>query len=203
MTIVADSREPTNNFKTEELPAGDYVVTGNDDGIIIERKEWTDLVSSVRSGKIYQQLRMCREQDDYRVILLIEGKRANAVKYANSNPKELRRFLSSIVATMPEINLIFTKNHKETVKFVRDLDDWLSKEGEQKHAIRETEKVPANRRPEYLVLGLPNVGPKTADALLNEFGTALDVFTASEEELQEVDGIGPKTAHQIRSALER
>lgn len=200
MTIVADSREPDKHpFDTEELPAGDYVVTGPDSGIIIERKEWTDLVGSLRSGKIYQQLRMCKEQD-YRVVLLIEGDRRDAIRYANSSNYELRRFITSLVANSPEIELLYSKDYNETINIVEDLEEWLGDDSEHTHSVREAEKVPFSKRPQYVIEGLPGVGPKTAQLLLEEFETVENVITASKGELQRVEGIGPKTSAKIRDA---
>lgn len=204
MTIIADSREPSNPFDQEELPAGDYVVTGSKDSVIIERKEWTDLISSMRSGSLYQQLRMCRNQDDYRVVLLIEGSRSNALRYANAKNYEIRRFLSSFVAKSPDVNLVFTRDFDETCDLVEDIDDWLNPDNEDRvHSIRPTEKVPEERRPQYIIEGLPGVGPQTADAILDEFDSVQQVFTASAEELQVVEGIGPKRADKIREAVTR
>lgn len=202
MTVVGDSREPNHPFEQEELPCGDYVITGTKDSVIIERKEWTDLISSMRSGSLYQQLRMCREQDDYRVVLLIEGSRSNALRYANAKNYEIRRFLSSFVAKSPDVNLVFTRDFDETCDLVEDIDDWLNPDNEDRvHSVRPTEKVPEEKRPQFIVEGLPSVGPQTADAILSEFDNVQQVFTASKEDLQEVDGIGPKTAEKIREAI--
>lgn len=201
MTIVADTREPDNNFEEEELDCGDYVVTGPDGGIILERKEWSDLVSSMRSGKLYQQLRMCREQDDYRVMLLVEGSRSNAIRYANSTHYEMRRLLTSLLATAPDIQMMFSQSYQETVGIVKDLDEWIGDDKKREHKIREAEKVPPGKRPQYIIEGLPSIGPKKAKKLLDHFGSARAVITASADELQEIDGIGPKTAQKIIGAV--
>jgi Fanconi anemia group M protein len=54
---------------------------------------------------------------------------------------------------------------------------------------------------QYLIEGLPSVGPKTAQALLAHFGSPRAVFTATEDELQKVVGLGKKTATTILAAL--
>lgn len=197
MSIVSDSREPDNNFTREELDCGDYVITGPDDGIIIERKEFTDLVSSMRSGKLYQQLRMCREQEDYRTVLLVEGSRSNAIRYANSTHYEMRRLLTSLLATAPDIQMMFSQSYQETIGIVKDLDEWIGDDKKREHRIREAEKVPAGERPRYIVEGLDSIGPSTAKKLLDHFGDVRSIMTAGRDELQEVSGIGPKTADKI------
>jgi ERCC4-type nuclease len=54
----------------------------------------------------------------------------------------------------------------------------------------------------YVLQGLPNVGPERARRLLEEFGSVEAVMTASETTLQEVEGIGPKTARAVRWTVE-
>jgi Fanconi anemia group M protein len=56
---------------------------------------------------------------------------------------------------------------------------------------------------EFLVAGLPNVNTKTAKSLLKHFRTPEKIFAASEAKLQEVDGLGPKTAKNIRKILSK
>lgn len=159
MSIVADTREPDGHpFQTEELPCGDYVVTGDGKGFIIERKTWTDLVNSIRTGNLYLQLGRCLEQEEYETLLLIEGKRGKAIKYANAKHYELRRFLSSLVAKT-EVRLVFTRNLNETHDFIRDLESWIGSESGT-HRVRPVEKVAEEDRPQYIVEGLPNVGPR-------------------------------------------
>lgn len=45
------------------------------------------------------------------------------------------------------------------------------------------------------------VGPVTAEALLNKFGTPLNVFNATEDQLKETKGVGDKRAKEIREIL--
>jgi fanconi anemia group M protein len=51
---------------------------------------------------------------------------------------------------------------------------------------------PKNAVAQYLVEGLPSVGPKTAQILLAHFGSPHAVFTATEEELLKVAGLGKR-----------
>jgi ERCC4-type nuclease len=48
-----------------------------------------------------------------------------------------------------------------------------------------------------VVEGLPGVGPERAEALLRKFGTLSALFSASAEELEQVEGIGEKTARRL------
>lgn len=204
MSVIADSREPDKHpFETETLDCGDYVITGKDGGIIIERKEYTDLVNSYRSGKLYQQLRMCKEQEEYHVVLLIEGSRQNAIRYANATNYEIDRYLSALVARNPDVQLVYSRNFNQTIKLVKYIGEWYEEDSVKTHRIREAEKVPPAQRPRYIVEGLSSIGPNKAERLLDHFGNVRNVFTATKEELQEVPGIGAKTASQIVDEMTR
>ena len=54
---------------------------------------------------------------------------------------------------------------------------------------------------EYLVSSIPGVGNAVAKNLLRHFGSVERVFAATEEELKEVELVGPKTAERIRELV--
>jgi hypothetical protein len=54
----------------------------------------------------------------------------------------------------------------------------------------------------FIIESLPNIGPVNAKALLEHFGSVGNVINASEKDLQEVEGIGKKTAENIRSVID-
>ena len=54
---------------------------------------------------------------------------------------------------------------------------------------------------QYLVEGLPGIGPSGAKALLASLKTPRAIFTATESELCAIKGIGPKTVSRISEIL--
>jgi len=54
---------------------------------------------------------------------------------------------------------------------------------------------------EYVVSSIADIGPVTARTLLEHFGTVEAVMTAPEDDLLEVDGVGPVTAERIREVV--
>ena len=54
----------------------------------------------------------------------------------------------------------------------------------------------------FIVESLPNIGPVNAKNLLQHFGSVSNVLNASESELQQVEGIGKKTAENIRKVVD-
>jgi Fanconi anemia group M protein len=55
---------------------------------------------------------------------------------------------------------------------------------------------------QYMVEGLPGVGPGRARALVEHFGSVRAVLTASAAELAKAPGMGAKTAQKIVEVLE-
>jgi len=53
----------------------------------------------------------------------------------------------------------------------------------------------------YVLQGLPCIGKKRAEALLDHFGFIESVMCASEEQLATVEGIGRSTAQAIRNLV--
>jgi hypothetical protein len=52
---------------------------------------------------------------------------------------------------------------------------------------------------EYVIAAIPSVGPVTARALLEFFGSLETIFSAPIQELTKVQGVGPQTARAIHS----
>lgn len=211
--ITVDIHEVTNHeeqveeglghrgYDVDELPAGDFAIEGQRGKALIERKEWTDFVGAYRSGALFNQLNRCLEQE-HDVYVLLEGSRRDAIEYSGARELELRRMETSLHFKSP-VFVIETNSFEDTLKKVCDADDWLGQDpNDRKHNVRPAEKVPAEDRPRYIVEGLPKIGPTNAQRLLDAFGTPIAVFTASEDELREVDGIGPKRAERIKEALD-
>ena len=62
--------------------------------------------------------------------------------------------------------------------------------------------APDGAMAQYLVSGLPGVGPELARRLVMHFGSAGAVFAASEKDLCSVKGIGAGTARKIVESLQ-
>ncbi|MFC4548729.1 MULTISPECIES: NAD-dependent DNA ligase LigA [Halorussus] len=78
-----------------------------------------------------------------------------------------------------------------------ELEGWGETSAENLLAELDESKHP--RLGDFLsALGVPRVGPATADDLAREFGSLDAVMDADREELEGVSGIGPKVAAQIR-----
>lgn len=53
----------------------------------------------------------------------------------------------------------------------------------------------------YVLESLPGVSSRIAEALLSHFGSVRRIMTATEAELREVDGLGPRKVAALMSVL--
>lgn len=205
VTIVADSREtrsgiamklariPGVTLQQSELASGDYLL-GN--GVAVERKEATDFVQSLMEQRLFEQLaRMAIEHE--RVVVLIEGDIYDT--RSAIAPESLDGALSYI-ALLSGASLIYSPSVSRTPHLLHRMAMHIQWGLGYTVPLRSVKpKGPAAAQ--FLLEGLPTVGPKSAQTLLEHFGSPRAVFSASREELLSVRGIGQKSADAILTAL--
>jgi len=207
ITVLADHRERSSGVLkvlrelddvvviVKELPVGDYVVS---DRVAIERKSSSDFVQSIIDGRLFEQAAKLSEHFA-RPVVIVEGEEIYAVR--NVHPNAIRGAIASLALDYG-IPVIFTRNERETAAYIRALARREQLDLNREPRIRGEKRIlslPEMQR--FIVESLPFVGPKLARQLLKHFGTVERVFTASERELAQVDGIGPKRAKEIRRVL--
>jgi DNA excision repair protein ERCC-4 len=197
VTIVADGGELRSGLpealerigaviEVASLPAADYLVA---DRVGVERKTVPDLHRSIAGGRLWSQLLSCR-QTLRRTFLLVEGSTLDEGPISRAG----------IRGALLEIG-----DRGVTVLRSADADDsaaWLLR-----LAVRAQRSRPAGgsrarrfRRaasPHALLAEIPGIGPKTASALLDEFGSVRGVATADVRDLVTVPGVGPKRAEEL------
>jgi Fanconi anemia group M protein len=175
------------------LEVGDVICSDN--GVVIERKTHSDFVSSIIDGRIFEQAKYLRENFD-KPIVIVEG-------YSDRNINE--NALKGAIATLLidyNISLLNSKSPYDTAKIIY----WIAKreQMEHKHGISfKVGKKPkdAKRLQEEIVASLPNVSRVLSRRLLEYFGSIEKIFTADENELRKVKGVGKKLAWKIRKTL--
>jgi len=207
--IVVDSREsrsgvperlarlPGVTTEVRELSSGDYVIEGK---LAIERKDANDFLLSVMSGRLFDQVaRMSTEHE--RFLVLIEG------DVFSTRSEVLPEAIIGALAWLGHLSgagVVHVPSAEHTPKMIRRLAIHATHGLGYEIALRSAKPKVTNPLAvaQYIVSGLPSVGPTTALTLLRHFGTAQAVFAASRDELLTVKGIGPNTADNIRQALE-
>ena len=166
-----------------ELKVADYLVKD----IAIERKTINDFISSMINKRLLKQLEELQQYENR--LLIIEGIEEQELytdsrEWTGMNPNAIRGFLLSILLKY-KVPIIFTKNYKDTAKFIAI----LSKKQEKELPLNITKKtLNKKERLQFILEGFPGIGPKTAKKLLKKFKTLRNIFNASEEELKEVIG---------------
>ncbi|RLF08656.1 MAG: DEAD/DEAH box helicase, partial [Thermoprotei archaeon] len=205
-TVFVDHREMTSkvvealtklniNVKPRALHIADYVVS---ESVAVERKTVEDFANSIIDKRLFTQLKNLKEAYSS-PILLIEGEGLTVKRMMP--PEALRGALVSIAVDYG-IPIIWSKDHEESAHIIA-----LAAKREQlelkRHVSLKDRKMPKTlaEQQEYIVASLPNIDVTLAKRLLGVFGTVENVFTASEQALQKVSGIGPKKAQLIRKIL--
>jgi len=219
--MIVDTREPDDVYAAvhaaafkrdieavpEKLGSGDFLAGE----YLIERKTYPDFIGRLTRNEndIWSQLMALNtacEAEDLEPALIIEGLWTRALKNRGVTKKQVNSALEAVSRGLG-IEVIPTFDKDMTAYVVAKRAELYAPGGGTKapaSSIRDAPDVPESKRPRYLVEGLPHVGPKTAKALLDEFGSAGAVFVKALDDydnLTTVDGIGEKTARDIASSL--
>lgn len=204
-TLLVDSRESRSEVPSwlirlgiatasTELQVGDYHAPGH---VIIERKVNSDFMLSLMDGRLFGQAELLANHDD-RAIIVIEGSLADV--RSEIAPEAIAGALSAL-AMYFGLSVLPTVNAEQTARVIgRLLAHRVTGLGYD-IPMRVAKPKVDGALSQYLLEGLPGIGPGIAQRLLQHFGSAHAVFNASEAELQGMKGIGKKTAEGILRAL--
>ncbi|MDP6459620.1 MAG: DEAD/DEAH box helicase [Candidatus Hydrothermarchaeota archaeon] len=205
-TIVIDSRELASNVarellkhgivsKPKLLDVGDYILS---DRVGVERKTAEDFLQSIIDKRLLEQVLRLR-QSYARPLMIIEG--AGLYSKRGVHPNAVRGALASIAIDFG-ISIIFTRDEKDTAGLLAVIVKRERKEGREEIQIRGDKRVlTLGEQQESIIAGLPKVNIVLARRLLQEFKSVEKVFSADEEELTSVQGVGKKIATDIRRVI--
>ncbi|MEM3827545.1 MAG: ERCC4 domain-containing protein [Candidatus Micrarchaeaceae archaeon] len=201
--IFADQRErnveilstlsSSATLEVRTLPVGDYVVS---DRIAIERKTIRDFESSMKSGRLFDQVKRIHEYYE-RPIVIIEGDRSEFLLGNNV-------IMGAIIALYIDYNsaVMLSADAKETAKMIVSIAKHEQTTEKRSLSLKGSARAYTTRDFQLMVVGnLPGVGPKLSEALLSHFKSPRNIANASVDELMEVDKIGRKKAERIYAAL--
>lgn len=206
-TILVDDRETRSGVPqsfslmdnveatTQTLAVGDYIVS---EDIAVERKTTEDFLDTIVGDRsIFEQIGDLANNYS-KPILLLEG--GSPFGNRNIHPNAIRGVMSSLIADFG-VSIIYTDDENGTAELLASLAVREQEESDSskpsEHAQKSSKTVPEQQV--YIVSSFVSVGPVTAELLLESFGTIENVVTASEDELQRVDGVGEQTAEKITS----
>ena len=204
--VYADSREGNSkvirhlsemeiDVKVQSMAVADYQVS---DEVAIERKTAKDFVDSIIDKRLFKQARELSEEFK-KPLMILEGDDLYA---GMVNANAIRGSIASIALDFG-ISIIPTRNAQDTAAMIKRIAV-REQNGERTPVQIRTDKKPVSLLEQqlFIVESLPNIGPVNAKNLLEHFGTVGRIINASEKELQEVEGIGNKTAENIRKVVD-
>ncbi|MDD1760361.1 MAG: DEAD/DEAH box helicase [Methanothrix sp.] len=177
------------------LEVGDYVIS---DRLAIERKTAQDFVASIIDPErnLFRQLSDLAKTYE-KPIMILEGR---DLYTRQMNPASIQGALASIAVDFG-IPIIPSEDQNETASIIAMLTARERKEGHEPKLHGHKTARTLKEQQEYLVSAIPSVGPAVAKNLLRHFGSVERIMTASQDELQEVDLVGPKIAERIRELI--
>lgn len=206
--IVCDDREKNNGIikqlielgafvELKRLDSGDYAAS---ERCVVELKTMPDFVDSIIDGRLLEQIKCLSKFD--RPILILEGTE-DLYSQRNLHPNAIRGMISTIAVSYG-IPIIQTKNNKETAELLYIIAK-REQDPDKKLFNIHGSKKPLNNKElqEYIVSSLPNVGSSLAKELLHNFRNIRKIFSANDDELRKVPGVGEKTSKEIQKILDK
>ncbi|MCO8242665.1 MULTISPECIES: DEAD/DEAH box helicase [unclassified Haladaptatus] len=207
--IVADQRELDANIardlsardgvdvRLETLAVGDYVLS---DRVAVERKSVSDfldtLVGSDRS--MFEQVGDMNRHYA-RPVVIIEGE--DLYEQRNVHPNAVRGAIASLAVDFGA-SVLRTEDEKDTtdlLEVIATREQEVAQREVSVHGDKHSKTL--SEQQEYVVASIADIGPVTARALLEAFGSVQAVMTASKGELMETQGVGEITADRIREVV--
>jgi len=196
-TKVYDILKKRCNVREKQLTVADYLLSKN---VACERKKSSDFLMSLIDGRLFEQIQRLKEAYQG-AFLILEGNVWD--EDINVHPNAVRGAIAAIAIDF-SLPIIWTNNQLETADMLFTIAKREQEDKKSRIGIRSKRKfLSKNQQQEYIVSGLPKISNVLAKRLLKHFKTPEKVFAASEQELQQVEGIGEVMAKNIRKILTR
>ncbi len=181
----------------KQLKVADYVLSSR---IGVERKQVDDFLNSLINGKLFRQVQRLR-QAYARPLMIIEG--TGLLTKRNINHHAIFGSFISIIVDYG-VSIITTENAADTADLLYVTAKREQRKKNKDVAIRGDKPVLSPfQQQQFIVEGFPQVSSVIAKRLLHHFGSIRAIVNASEQELQEVNGVGKKIAAAIFEMLNK
>lgn len=190
---------PTVTLEMVRLDVGDYLIYSGERTFAIERKTARDFCASLSAdGRLMPQVKMLTAQFE-RVFMLIEG----GSIYETSFGIQLQALHGAMswLTVLEGVAPVYSRSPRESAELIATMARHASQGLGYEIPLRTAKPKLTQVMQQYLMEGLPGIGPGKALALLRKFGTPAAVFSASEADIASVPGIGPKSAAKVVNVL--
>ncbi len=212
--IIIDHRENKNLLKElakekieverKQLETADIIIItknleNKEQTVGIERKTINDLLNSIIDKRLISQLIVLKENFDV-PLLIIEGEE-NIYKIRNFHPNSIRGMIATIAVDF-QIPIIYTRNHRDTIKYVALIANRLEKPRKPLSLTPKRMPLTLHEQQQYLLESFPGIGPAIAASITKNFKSIREFINATEKELQKVDKLGKIKSKEIKKLLE-
>lgn len=218
--MVIDSREPEQvdalfqenddvlDVQRWQLEVGDYVVRVNEDEdpIVFERKTISDFIGSMKNRRLETQVNeMYKEFDPENSFVLIEGDMQDYdfMPHSEFSSQSARGFVASLSGRWQCVPLFCSDQVHLADMVVRVARKCVE---ETDRILRDPDSTPTTADPTFydkMLIQLDGVGRQTKEEIQKQFETPEEfIEDADVDNLQDVKGVGSKTAESILSQIE-
>lgn len=174
------------------LPVADFVCSQR---VAIERKTASDFESSVIDGRLFQQARELKGNFASPLLAIV----GNDFERLDKNARRGAFISLSVDCNLP---VFFLETEESLADFIYAIGFREQLKPKHDEKLRFEKRVfSESESKQFVVESLPGVGPALAKQLLEHFGSVENVFTADEEELQQVPGIGGEKARAMKKLV--
>jgi Fanconi anemia group M protein len=185
--------------RLETLAVGDYVLS---DRVAVERKSATDFLDTLLDGdrSLFEQTGdLVRAYG--RPVLILEGELVTLYTERNIDPRAIQGALASLAVDF-DVSILQTRDDDDTADMLETIATREQTSRDRNISVHGDKSAKTlQEQQEYVVSSIADIGPVTAQSLLDAFGTIEEVMTANEDDLTAVDGVGSVTAARIRNVV--
>lgn len=191
--------------KVTHLPFGDYIF---DNKVVFEYKTINDFVHSVKSGRIFNQAIDQSTTYKYHFIIIVSTDRErrgyfNKMKQFSNNSLyfDNHKYLGAIARLNTFTTVLQATNEREAFEFMRSQ---ARKCLDNKRIIKRLEQKTDNPCFNYL-MNIKHISDVKAELIVKELKleTLSDLLEITNDDLQQIDGIGSATAGIVLKSIKK
>lgn len=186
--IISNLYQKKANIKIQKLEIGDYLIGD----LTIERKTVSDLINSLVSYRLKEQIKNLKQKQKKAIIL---EKNKNEKQYSLINQKALNGIILSLT-THHQIPIIYSESEEHTSQILIQIS-----RKQKKEQSTNTKKIPKelNQQKKFVLESFPGIGAKKSKELLEKFTSLKEIFNAEKQKIEQLTN--KKTAEEFEKIL--